>query len=108
MVLGKNVAFSIGNGAEIQPLEMGRKAPDRRSYILYMSAHVLFNLSNKFGRSDKVFGDKDSCRRKLKYVSIYTKIHRVSYMSAHVLLNLLNKLGKSNKAFGDKDSCRRK
>ena len=30
MVLGKKVAtfvFSIGNGAEIQPIEMGRKSP---------------------------------------------------------------------------------
>ena len=26
MVLGKKVAVSIGNGAEIRPLEMGRKS----------------------------------------------------------------------------------
>ena len=29
MVLGKKVAFLIGNGAEIRPLEMGRKGPGR-------------------------------------------------------------------------------
>ena len=28
MVLGKRWLFSIGNGAEIRPLEMGRKSPD--------------------------------------------------------------------------------
>ena len=28
MVLGKRWLFSIGNGAEIPPLEMGRKSPD--------------------------------------------------------------------------------
>ena len=27
MVLGKRWLFSIGNGAEIQPLEIGRKSP---------------------------------------------------------------------------------
>ena len=27
MVLGKKWLFSIGNGAEIQPLEKGRKSP---------------------------------------------------------------------------------
>ena len=27
MVLGKRWLFSIGNGAEIRPLEMGRKSP---------------------------------------------------------------------------------
>ena len=29
MVLGKKVTFLIGNGAEIRPLEMGRKGPGR-------------------------------------------------------------------------------
>ena len=28
MVLGKKVAFFIGNGTEILPLEMGRKFPE--------------------------------------------------------------------------------
>ena len=28
MVLGKKWLFLIGNGAEIRPLEMGRKSPD--------------------------------------------------------------------------------
>ena len=28
MVLGKGLLFSIGNGAEIRPLEKGRKCPD--------------------------------------------------------------------------------
>ena len=28
MVLGKRSLFSIGNGAEIGPLEMGRKGPE--------------------------------------------------------------------------------
>ena len=28
MVLGKRWLFSIGNGAEIWPLEMGRKSPE--------------------------------------------------------------------------------
>ena len=28
MVLGKNLLFLIGNGAEIRPLEMGRKGPE--------------------------------------------------------------------------------
>ena len=73
-----------------------------------MSAHVLLNFLNKFGKSDKVFCDKDSCRRKLKYVQIYTKTHRGSYMSAHVSFNLLKESGKRDKVFDYKDSCRRK
>ena len=38
MVLGKKRwLFSIGNGAQIRPLEMGRKSPDTESYTA--SAH---------------------------------------------------------------------
>ena len=33
MVLGKRWLFSIGNGAENQPLEMGRKSPDFTPFI---------------------------------------------------------------------------
>ena len=72
MVLGKKVAIIDWVWAQIGPLEMGRKAPDRGSYILYMSAHVLFNLLNKLGKSDKVFGDKDSCSRKIKSMFQFT------------------------------------
>ena len=33
MVLGKKWLFLIGNGAEIRPLEMGRKGPEQGSSI---------------------------------------------------------------------------
>ena len=33
MVLGKRWLFSIGNGAEIRPLEKGRKCPDLSRYL---------------------------------------------------------------------------
>ena len=38
-----------------------------------MSAHVLLNLLNKLGKSDKVFGDEDSCRRKIKCMFQFTQ-----------------------------------
>ena len=38
MVLGKKVAISIGNGAEIQPLEKGRKSP-----VHYHTSHHTFH-----------------------------------------------------------------
>ena len=56
-----------------------------------MSAHVLLNLLNKFGKRDKMRGLP---RIKCQHIK---GINRGSYISAHVLLNVLNKLGKSNK-----------
>ena len=41
MVLGKRWLFSIGNGAEIQPLEKGRKCPDiTRTCTFTCSIHI--------------------------------------------------------------------
>ena len=39
MVLGKKWLFSIGNGAEIWPLEMGRKSPGLRNKKIIVSLH---------------------------------------------------------------------
>ena len=44
MVLGNRVAFSIGNGAEFGPIEMGRKSPDRFSHNNYNIIGI-FHLS---------------------------------------------------------------
>ena len=38
-----------------------------------MGAHVLLNLLNELGKSDKIFGDKDSCRRKIKCMFQFTR-----------------------------------
>ena len=42
MVFGKKVAILIGNGAEIRPLEMGRKGPE---YVAKNCMCQLFDLS---------------------------------------------------------------
>ena len=45
MVLGKMWLFSIGNGTEIQPLEMGRKSPVQKLMVQYtIFKTVLLNL----------------------------------------------------------------
>ena len=41
MVLGKRWLFSIGNGAEIWPLEKGRKSPALCNITLKSSAEIL-------------------------------------------------------------------
>ena len=45
MVLGKKVTILIGNGAEILPLEMGRKGPDR-TCVQDAVGGVLFSLKS--------------------------------------------------------------
>ena len=42
MALGKKWLFSIGNGAEIRPLEMGRKSPE---YLLEIVKETFHNHS---------------------------------------------------------------
>ena len=43
MVLGKKVTFLIGNGAEIRPLEMGRKGPE----FSFMISIIFLRLHGK-------------------------------------------------------------
>ena len=61
-----------------------------------MSAHVLFNLLNKFGEK------RSNARLAEHFISFLATsfIYRGSNMSAHVLLNVLNKLGKRDKIGG--------
>ena len=40
MVLGKMWLFSIGNGAEIQPLEKGRKSPEKIMFTFKFHAQI--------------------------------------------------------------------
>ena len=55
MVLGKRRLFSIGNGAEIRPLEMGRKSSAvitiwaliiRQIVLINKSQHILFIMAS--------------------------------------------------------------
>ena len=45
MVLGKRWLFSIGNGAEIRPLKMGRKSPDATLYSISSESSLFAKIS---------------------------------------------------------------
>ena len=68
-----------------------------------MSAHVLLNLLNELGKSDKMRGLPSILLLFRNKINKFNNtgatyiLYRGSYMSAHVLLNLLNKMGKSDK-----------
>ena len=52
MVLGKNVAIFIGNGAEIQPLEKDRKSPVFKLYFIVLVVRQVVQEENNILQVD--------------------------------------------------------